>query len=131
MAKKDRTKKKRRTRQPSRASRADVFQLYQESVQCPEAEIHFFDRVFNGTNKIECRFRIFIHFAIHDHVKTFDSIINVYKHAFQASELFCYVERLAQEALNTTGTAYNQFIIVAQLIHAKDSNDILQFFITL
>jgi SAM-dependent methyltransferase len=42
MAKKDRTKKRRK----SRAAGADVFKLYQDSVQCPEAEIHFFDRVF-------------------------------------------------------------------------------------
>lgn len=42
MAKKDRTKKRRK----SRAAGADIFKLYQDSVQCPEAEIHFFDRVF-------------------------------------------------------------------------------------
>jgi SAM-dependent methyltransferase len=40
------TRRKRKANKSSRASRANHFELYQAAVQCPEAEIHFFDRVF-------------------------------------------------------------------------------------
>jgi hypothetical protein len=48
MAKKDRTKNGRaKRRDGGLAKKADPLKLYRDSVQCPEAEIHFFDTVFD------------------------------------------------------------------------------------
>src|SRR4051812_35554016 len=41
------------------------------------------------------------------------------------------MEGLAKETLHLTGTAYNQFVFVAQLIQSKNRNNILQLFIAL
>ena len=46
--------------------------------------------------------------------------------ARHTGKLLCNVERLREEVLDLTGTRYGQLVLVGQLIHAEDGDDILQ-----
>ena len=54
----------------------------------------FFNRIFNSTYQVKCSFRIFIHFTIHDHIKTTDRFFNRNQHTFQTCKCFGHMERL-------------------------------------
>ena len=42
-------KKKKKTRGPSKADKADRYALYQKSVQAPDVDVEFFDRIYKST----------------------------------------------------------------------------------
>lgn len=54
----------------------------------------FFDGVFNSTYQVEGRFGILIHFAINNHIESFDGFFDINQYAFKAGKLFGYVKRL-------------------------------------
>ena len=74
------------------------------------------DSIVDGTNKVECCFRILIHFTVHDHVETADGFFDRHQYTFQTGELLGNVERLRQEALYFTCARYCLFIFFAQLV---------------
>ena len=41
------------------------------------------------------------------------------------------MERLRQEPLDLPGTRYSQLVLLRQLIHTQNSNDVLQVFVVL
>lgn len=42
-----------------------------------------------------------------------------------------HLEGLGQETLDLTGTGHSQFVLLRQLIHTQDGNDVLQGFVVL
>ena len=70
-------------------------------------------------------------FTIKDFLKATYSFSNWNIRTWLTSKLFRNVEVLWQEELNTTGTSNQGLFFIRKFIHTKDSNDILQFMVTL
>lgn len=64
-------------------------------------------------------------------LESFDGIFEGHQLAQVSSEDFSHLEGLGQESLDLTGTSYSQLILLRQLVHTQDSNDILQRLVVL
>ena len=60
-----------------------------------------------------------------------DSLSDRHILARHTGELLCNMERLREEVLDLTGTGNGQLVLVGQLIHAEDGDDILQILVLL
>src|SRR5690349_12656054 len=72
-----------------------------------------------------------VKFPVHDHIETFDRVFNVYQCPLQTCKSFRNVERLGEETLNSTSPMNDKFIVVAEFVHTKDSDDVLQLLVSL
>src|SRR5690606_5169659 len=91
----------------------------------------FCDSVLNATHKVKrCLWKM-VKFSINDHVETFDGVFDIHKHSFKTSKLLCYMERLRQEPLYPSSTVNGLLVFIRKLVHTKNSNNILKFFVTL
>src|SRR5690606_13644011 len=89
------------------------------------------DGVFDGAHQVECRFGILVDFTVDNHVKAFDSILDVYQYAFEAGKLLGNVEWLRQEALHPARPRYHQLILFRKFVHTQDGDDVLKFIVAL
>ena len=76
-------------------------------------------------------FRIGIHLSVNDGLKAADCFF--YRHIFarNASKVLSHMEGLGQESLNLSGTAYCQLVLIRELLHTQNCDDILQLFVFL
>ncbi len=70
-------------------------------------------------------------FAFQDLLEAADSFFNRYINAGSTCKRLGNEERLRQETLDLTGSCNNQLVVFGKFIHTQNSDDILEFFITL
>ena len=69
--------------------------------------------------------------AFHDFTEAADGLLERNILALDAGKLLADSKRLRQEALNLTRTGYGELIVLGQLVHTHDCNDVLQLLIAL
>ena len=87
--------------------------------------------LFDRTDEQECRLGKVIALAVDDLAEPMDRVVERYVCTLDARELLGYEERLRQESLDLTGTLDEDLILVRQLVHAHDGDDIHEFLISL
>eukprot|EP00056_Hartaetosiga_gracilis_P017347 m.7005 g.7005 ORF g.7005 m.7005 type:complete len:506 (+) comp5634_c0_seq1:128-1645(+) len=87
--------------------------------------------ILNASNHIECLFWVLVILTLQDIAESLDGVAHFNKGALHSSERLCDSKRLGEESLNLTGTSNNHLISLGQLIHTKDSNDILKTLVVL
>ena len=90
-----------------------------------------FHNLVYGAHIEERGFRIRIHPAFDNGLKTTDGLL--YRHIFarHACKVLSHMEWLGQETLDLPGPVYCQLIFLRQFLHAKDCDDILKFLVFL
>lgn len=66
-----------------------------------------------------------------DALEALDGFLEGHQFAQMASEHLSHLEGLRQETLDLAGAGHGQFVLLRQLIHAQNGNDILQGFVVL
>src|SRR5699024_2530187 len=74
---------------------------------------------------------VFPHFPTRRSSDLVDGICQRHVRAWQAGELLCDEEVLAQEALNATCALNGDLVIFGQLVHTQNRDNILQFLVLL
>ena len=69
---------------------------------------------------------ISVHLTIEDGLEAFDRLLQGHQLARVAGEDLCDLEWLGQETLDLTGAGYRQLVLLRQLIHSQDGDDVLQ-----
>lgn len=64
--------------------------------------------------------------TIQDLFESHDGILEVDVLALRAGEHLGHLEGLGEEPLHLTGTRHSQFVLLRQLVHTQDSDDVLQ-----
>src|SRR5947207_2651821 len=72
-----------------------------------------------------------IGFAVADRVEALERVGDLRVDAFLSGELLGDKERLAEEALDLSGARHDQLVFFAELIHAKNGDDVLQVAVAL
>lgn len=66
-----------------------------------------------------------------DALEALDGFLQGHQFTQMASEDFSHLERLGQETLDLASTSHSKFVLLRQLIHTQNGNDILQGFVVL
>lgn len=66
-----------------------------------------------------------------DALEALDGFLEGHQLAHMASKHLGHLEGLGQETLDLAGTGHSQFVLLRQLIHTQNGNDILQGFVVL
>ncbi len=69
--------------------------------------------------------------AVKDLLKAANGILELHVLTGRAGEGFGYVEGLRQEPLDLSRTRHGHLVVLRQLVHPEDRNDVLKIFITL
>jgi len=72
-----------------------------------------------------------VQLTVKDHLEASDCVLERNELALGAGEDLGHLERLAEESLDLTSTRDRQLIVFRQLVHAEDSNDVLQRLVVL
>uniref|UniRef100_A0A182WD12 Uncharacterized protein n=1 Tax=Anopheles minimus TaxID=112268 RepID=A0A182WD12_9DIPT len=84
------------------------------------------DDLLDRTNHVEGDLRQMIELTVQDLGEALDGFLERYQLAGMASEHLSDLERLGQETLDLAGTCHRQLVLLGQLIHTQDGNDILK-----
>ena len=60
-----------------------------------------------------------------------DSFLDWHDDARYSCKLLCHVEWLRQETLNTSRSRHDELVVLAQLLHTEDCDNILKLFVSL
>lgn len=69
--------------------------------------------------------------TVKDVLEALDSFLEGHQLSHVAGEDLGHLEGLGQETLDLAGARHGQFVLLRQLIHTQDGNDILQGFVVL
>lgn len=69
--------------------------------------------------------------AIENHLETADSVLDIDELARETGESLGHMERLREETLNAAGAGNDEFIGLAEFLHAEDGDDILELVVAL
>ena len=83
------------------------------------------------TRHIERRLGQTVELAGQDLLETLDGVLKLHETTTTASEHLSDVERLGHETLGLAGTGHGQLVVLGQLIHTKNGNDILETLVVL
>lgn len=70
-------------------------------------------------------------FTSKDALEALDGFLQGHQFPQMASEDLSHLEGLGQETLDLASTGHSKFVLLRQLIHTQNSNDILQGFVVL
>src|SRR5699024_7198096 len=90
-----------------------------------------FHHIINGAHVEEGGLGVLVHLAVHDGGKALDGVLERDIDAGDAGELFGHVGGLGEEALDLAGPADRFLVLLAQLVHAQDGDDVLQLAVLL
>ena len=85
------------------------------------------ERVVKRTDVVERHLGIAVHLAGENGFKAAECLLERHIDARKARELFGHERRLGQKALDLSRAVDRHLVRVAQLLHAEDGDDILQF----
>ena len=86
----------------------------------------FGDDLRNVTDHVEGDFWQVIVFSGHDGVETGNGVLQGHQLAQVTREHLGDLERLRQETLHLTGAGDGQLVLLRQLVHTQDGDDILK-----
>lgn len=66
-----------------------------------------------------------------DHLEAFDGFLEGHEFALWACEHLSHLEGLGEEPLDLSGSGHGQLVVLGQLVHTQDSNDVLQGLVVL
>ena len=66
-----------------------------------------------------------------DHFEALDGVLERHQLALGAGENLGHLERLAEEALDLARARHRQLVLLRQLVHAEDGDDVLQRLVVL
>src|SRR4051812_29560786 len=89
------------------------------------------DRLLDGADHVEGAFRQIVILAGDQALEAFDRVLELDEHAGRAGEDLGDMEGLRQEALDLAGAGDDELVVLAELVHAEDGNDVLQRFVGL
>ena len=69
--------------------------------------------------------------AFDDLLEATDGLLDRHIAALETCKLLGYAEGLGHEALYLTSTGYDELILVRELVHTQDGDDVLQLLVTL
>ena len=67
----------------------------------------------------------------HDHLEAFDRVLEWDELALRSREHLGHLEGLTEETLHLTGARHDKLVLLRQLVHTKDSDDVLQGLVVL
>ena len=82
--------------------------------------------VVDGAGKAERLLGDVVALAVDDRGKRADSVLDAHVAAGIARELLRHVERLGQELLDLTGTVDDKALLLRELVHAENRDDVLE-----
>uniref|UniRef100_S4RE69 Uncharacterized protein n=1 Tax=Petromyzon marinus TaxID=7757 RepID=S4RE69_PETMA len=89
------------------------------------------DNLLNGPHHVERDFREVIHLTYGDHLEPLDGVRERHQLALVACEHLGHLRGLRQEALDLASAGDRQFVLLRQLVHTQDSDDVLQGLVVL
>lgn len=78
------------------------------------------------TNHVEGTLRDIVRLTTDNGFEVVDGVLDVYELARRAGENLCHKEGLGHEPLNFPGPVYRQLVVLAQLVHSQNCDDVLQ-----
>lgn len=85
----------------------------------------------DGTDEVEGVLVKVVVLAIEDSLESLEGVLQVDELTLHVGENLSDLERLGQETLDLTGTVHSELVILRQLIHTQDSNNILKILVGL
>src|SRR5207248_1506488 len=82
--------------------------------------------LFDVALEVEGLLRQAVELTVEDLLEAGDGVLEGHELAGEAGELRGDEERLRQEALDASGTPDHQLVVLAELVHAEDRDDVLQ-----
>mmetsp|Transcript_14100 Transcript_14100/g.38107 ORF Transcript_14100/g.38107 Transcript_14100/m.38107 type:complete len:413 (-) Transcript_14100:656-1894(-) len=89
------------------------------------------NHLIDATNHVKCHLWQVIVLALNHTLEASNGCLDVHVLSGRASEHLSDLEGLRQEALHLAGAAHSQLILLTQLIHTQNGNDILQVLVVL
>mmetsp|Transcript_20599 Transcript_20599/g.62033 ORF Transcript_20599/g.62033 Transcript_20599/m.62033 type:complete len:405 (+) Transcript_20599:112-1326(+) len=93
--------------------------------------VSLLNHLVDVTNHVEGHLREVVVLAVQHTLEARDGVLDVHVLAGRASEDLSDVEGLRQEALDLAGAGDGQLVLLGQLIHTQDGDDILQVLVVL
>src|SRR5690606_13222957 len=90
-----------------------------------------FDGFFDAANHVERLLGQVVVLAVQDRLEAGEGIFQRNVLAGCAGEYFGNREGLREETFDFTGAVYGELVVFAQLVHAEDGDDVLQFLVAL
>ena len=87
--------------------------------------------IVDGTCHQEAALRNLVALAVQNHTEATQGLLQRNIASRHTGKLLCYREALGQETLYLTCPVYRLLILLVQLIHTHDGDDILQLFVSL
>src|SRR5207344_525459 len=84
------------------------------------------DRVFDRANHVEGRLGEFVVLAVDDRAEARDRVLELHVLAGRARELLGHEVRLRQEPLDPARPGDDDLVLVRELVHAEDRDDVLE-----
>ena len=80
---------------------------------------------------VEGLLRVLVHLAVRDRLESGDGVLERHVLAGRAGEHLGDEERLGEEALDLAGSRHHQLVLVGELVHAEDRDDVAQLLVAL
>ncbi|GMR43041.1 hypothetical protein PMAYCL1PPCAC_13236 [Pristionchus mayeri] len=87
--------------------------------------------VINTSLHVEGNLGKMIEFSLEDHLESLDSILQTDELSCVTSEDLSHLEGLGQELLDLTGAGHSQLVVLRQLVHSKNGDDVLKRLVVL
>ena len=91
----------------------------------------FFLDVLDCSDIEKCILRILVHLTIYDGLEALDSLLYRHIDTLDTCEVLGYVEWLSEELLDFSCSVYKHLVLICQLLHTEDCDDILQLLVLL
>src|SRR5512138_3850070 len=88
--------------------------------------LRLLDRLLDAADHVEGLLRQVVVLAVHDLLEAADRVLQLDVLALVAGELLGDVERLGEEALHLAGARDGELVVLGELVHAEDGDDVLE-----
>src|SRR5262245_18739629 len=89
------------------------------------------DGLLDGADHVKCRFRQVVIIAVAKSLEALDRVGELDERAGPAGEHFGDMERLRQEALDLARAGNGDLVLLRQLVHAENGDDVLERLVAL
>src|SRR3990172_576613 len=93
--------------------------------------LRLLDRLLDGADHVEGLLRQVVVLALHDLLEAADRVGELHVLARVAGEGLGHVEGLREEALALAGARHDELVLLRELVHAEDGDDVLELLVGL
>src|SRR5690606_30849092 len=93
--------------------------------------LRLLDRLVDAADHVEGLLRQVVELAVDDHLEAADGLLQRHVLARGAGEHLGDVERLREETLDLARARHRQLVVLRQLVHAQDRDDVLELLVLL